>query len=163
MPAHPGRGRRRVLLGCHVRIRRTRTPWCIRPGFGVHFMGDLRGCLYQSPCGIRLVCSGSRIWGSTFPTSTCCQTVSRSVSGRLHSGLLQIADLTILVVHMRYQSSRSSAASTPVRRTRLKFGSSLRNSMEYIGPWVLAQQSVLLGVLAQVTELEPPVLAGQHV
>jgi len=30
MPAHPGRGRRRVFLGCHVRIRRARTSWRIQ-------------------------------------------------------------------------------------------------------------------------------------
>src|SRR5579859_4882096 len=45
--------------------------------------------------------------------------------------------------------------------TGLKISSSLRISMEYIGPWVLAQQRVLLGVLAQVTKLSPRFRAGR--
>jgi hypothetical protein len=42
----------------------------------------------------------------------------------------------------------------------LRFGSNRGISMEYIGPAVLAQQAVLLWVLAQVTKLEPAFLKG---
>ena len=49
-----------------------------------------------------------------------------------------------------------------MRSTRLKFGSNLRISMEYVSPRVLAQQAVSFGVLAQVTKLEPAFLKGQR-